>query len=86
MKKSEFEGQTTYQELTAILLGTKNIQEILENKANLSIEERITKLTEENIFAVKFLQIGKTGEWAEALRENCPRTRDDAAVQAFIKR
>ena len=85
LQKSEFEGQTTYQELTEILLGAKNIQEIFENKANLSMEERITRLTEENIFAVKFLQIGKTGEWAEALRENCPRTRDDAQVQAFLK-
>lgn len=85
LKKSEFEGQTTYQELSGLLLKTDNIREILENKSNLSIEERITQLTKENIFAVKFLQIGKTGEWAEALRENCPRTRDDAAVQAFLK-
>ena len=85
LKKSEFEGQTTYQELTDLLLQTDSIKKILENAEHLPIEERITKLTEENIFAVKFLQIGKTGEWAEALRENCPRTRDDAAVQAFLK-
>lgn len=85
LKKSEFEGQTTYQELTDLLLQTDSIKKIIENAEQLPIEERITKLTEENIFAVKFLQIGKTGEWAEALRENCPRTRDDAAVQAFLK-
>ena len=86
LKKSEFEGQTTYQELSDLLLGSKNIEDIVfKNEANLSMAERITKLTEENIFAVKFLQIGKTGEWAEALRENCPRTRDDAQVQAFLK-
>lgn len=85
LKQSEFEGRTTYQELKDILLETPAIKEIVEKQSGKTIEERITALTEENIFAVKFLQIDKSGQWAEALRENCPRTRDDAAVQAFLK-
>ncbi|MCM1003197.1 MAG: hypothetical protein NC408_02520 [Candidatus Gastranaerophilales bacterium] len=85
LKQSEFEGKTTYQELKDILLDTPAIKEIVEKESGKTIEERITALTEENIFAVKFLQIDKGGQWAEALRENCPRTRDDAAVQAFLK-
>lgn len=85
LKKSEFEGKTTYQELENLLFGSDKIKELLENKTYLSVEERITKLTEENIFAVKFLQISEGSELAEKLVENCPRTRDDVAVQSFLK-
>lgn len=84
LKKSEFEGKTTYQELEEILLDSPNIKNIIKDNFSVSVEERITQLTNENIFAVKFLQIGEHGELAEALRESCPRTRNDAAAQAFI--
>lgn len=100
LKKSEFEGRTTYQELENMLLETNAIKDILDGKitpemeqkikalygdAELnSVEKQIAALTEENIFAVKFLQIGEGGRMAEALRENCPRTRNDAEIKAFL--
>lgn len=81
LKPSGFEGKTTYQELDDILMNSKNIKNII-NKG--SMEEQIQNLTNENIFAVKFIQIGHSGGLAEALKENCPATRTLEEAQKYI--
>ena len=74
LNKSGYEGKTTYQELENILMGSNEINRIVWGSG--PIEERIQKLTEENIFAVKFKQIANDGtEFTRALKEDCPPTR-----------
>ena len=51
--------------------------------------EKIINLTNENIFAVKFLQIKNGGNYSdisEALRESCPPTRTLEQAQAHINK
>ena len=71
----EFSRRTTYNELDDILMSEKEIQSIIHDP-DLSIQEKITKLTDENIFAVKFKQIsGDNSAITKGLREDCPPTR-----------
>ena len=80
----EFGGISAYKKLESKLLGNTKIQSIIDNDA-LSINEKITQLTEENIFAVKFKQISGDGsELARALKDNCPPTRSIKEAQEYI--
>lgn len=100
MKPSGFEGKTTYQELEKILLYSKDISTILSGKnpktgeylsefrmdSETVLQEKIKALSEENIFALKFIQIrDNTDDLAKALKENCPPTRTLEQAKEMIK-
>ncbi|MCQ2738817.1 MAG: AarF/UbiB family protein [bacterium] len=73
------ENITAYDELDRILMGSQDVNRIINSTD--SIEEKIKKLIEENIFAVKFKQIKNDGSaLCKALKEDCPasRTFDEA--------
>ena len=89
--------KTTYQELEDIMINSESIQKILNPSTVIgakekSIDDIIKELSNENLFAVKFLQIKKGGIFdkndyrviSEALRENCPPTRTLEEAQAHI--
>lgn len=79
-------NKTTYDELENIMLNSENIKNILSNKS-LDTNETVRKLTEENIFAVKFLQISnRGGEVSSALIENCPPSRTIGEAQKEINK
>ena len=72
-------NKTAYNELEDLMLNSSSINNILRSGS--PVEEQILKLTDENIFAVKFLQISNGGSpIVKALKENCPpsRTMEDA--------
>lgn len=80
--------QTAYQELEDKMISSEPIQKILGEFAT-SLDEKIINLTNENIFAVKFLQIKNGGNYSdisEALRESCPPTRTLEQAQAHINK
>lgn len=91
-------SKSAYQELEDLMLNSENIKKILKPEnyiENRTLESDITKLTDENIFAVKFLQIKNscifTGhnpyrEISEALRESCPPTRTIEQAQEHINK
>ena len=91
LKPSEYGKRSTYKELESLLLNSKEISAIMENP---SIDDGIKKLTDENIFAVKFKQISNDGsEFTKVLREDCPPTRcvkkadgnwDFSKVQSYV--
>lgn len=75
LTKSDFKGKTTYQELDEILMDSSDIRNIINND-KLSLEDKVVKLSDENIFAVKFKQIsGDKSALSKALQEDCPPTR-----------
>ncbi len=64
-----------YAELEKRLMNTPTVKAIMDNHG-MPIEEKISKLTEENLFVVKFKQIsGKNDALTFALKEKCPPTR-----------
>ena len=80
--------KTAYQELEDVMVESEPIQKILK-EFDSSLDEKIISLTNENIFAVKFLQIkngGRYSEISEALRENCPPTRTLEQAQTHINK
>lgn len=80
LKEPDYAGRSAYESLQDVLLGNRAIEDIICD-SGISIEEKIKKLTDENIFAVKFKQISNDrSELTKALRENCPpsRTLDEA--------
>lgn len=92
-------SKSAYQELEDFMLNSEAIQNIVKSdKLYLSdnMDEIIQKLTDENIFAVKFLQIknkgllsgeyNQYGRISEALRENCPPTRTLEEAQEHINK
>ena len=92
-------SKSAYQELEDFMLNSEAIQNIVKSdKLYLSdnMDEIIQKLTDENIFAVKFLQIknkgllsgeyNQYGRISEALRENCPPTRTLEEAQEDINK
>lgn len=84
LKAPDYAGCSAFQELQNTLLGSKEISSIIHNH-RLSPEEQITKLTEENIFAVKFKQISSDGSTlTRALRESCPPTRTIEETQELV--
>ena len=92
-------SKSAYQELEDFMLNSEAIQNIVKSdKLYLSdnMDEIIKNLTDENIFAVKFLQIknkgllsgeyNQYGRISEALRENCPPTRTLEEAQEHINK
>lgn len=92
-------SKSAYQELEDFMLNSKAIQNIVKPEklySNDNMDEIIQKLTDENIFAVKFLQIknkgllsgeyNQYGRISEALRENCPPTRTLEEAQEHINK
>lgn len=78
-------NKTAYSEIENILLNSENIKGIINSEA--SVNEKIIQLTEENLFAVKFLQIQRgAGELSSALIENCPSSRTLNEAQEEINR
>lgn len=91
-------SKSAYQELEDLMLSSESIKKILKPEEYIegrSLETNITNLTDENIFAVKFLQIKNSGflsgynpyhEISEALRESCPPTRTIEQAQQHINK
>ncbi len=80
LKAPDYAGKSTYENLQDVLFSNKAVRDIIYD-SRISVEDKIKKLTDENIFAVKFKQISNDGtELTKALRENCPpsRTLDEA--------
>jgi predicted unusual protein kinase regulating ubiquinone biosynthesis (AarF/ABC1/UbiB family) len=80
---------TTYQELEDVILGSPKIEKLLEHCTTDKIDNVIKELTNENIFAVKFLQIKNASKYdmiSYALRENCPPTRTLEEAQEHINK
>lgn len=75
---------TAYADLEKLLVDSTAIKKIM--KSSNDINDQIKKLTDENIFAVKFMQISdEYGVLSKALRESCPSTRTVDEASAFIK-
>ena len=92
-------SKSAYQELEDTMLNSEAIKKIITPEKLYSsdnMDEIIQNLTDENIFAVKFLQIKNkgllSGEYnqyeriSEALRENCPPTRTLEEAQEHINK
>ncbi len=90
-------SKSAYQELEDFMLNSEAIQNIVKSDKlylNDNMDDIIKNLTDENIFAVKFLQIKNKGllsgdynqyeKITEALRENCPPTRTIEEAQDHI--
>lgn len=90
-------GKTAYQKLEEILLGDSSVRNITHSWS-LSVEEKIQRLTDENIFAIKFEQIrgseaGALGKFfgvddslVRALKENCPPSRTMKEAQKLVSK
>lgn len=73
--EDKYSSESVYSKLESILFGDEKINGIL-NDNNLTTSQKIQKLGDENIFALKFKQIGSnTDDLARALKEECPATR-----------
>lgn len=98
LNPSKFNGKSTYQELNDILLKDRDskiysIMYYCEN-GKISTDEAIKKLTDENIFALKFKQTSAdNSRLTAALKEDCPPTRcfknesgewDFTSIQKYI--
>ena len=78
------EGKTSYQQLEEILFNNSTIKAIMEDRSA-GVSAQIQKLSDENIFAVKFKQINSnTDSLARALKTDCPPTRTLDEAQALI--
>ena len=73
-----------------ILFNDPKIRSIIRSEGefeNITIEDQIRKLTEENIFAVKFKQIESSySPLSQALKDNCPATRTLEEAQQEVTR
>ncbi len=88
LKPSEFSsGKTNYETIKDIMLESPSIKKILKNESGLNIEEQIRRLTNENIFAVKFLQTsGENSELVKTLIEDCPPSRTLNEAQKAVNK
>ena len=76
LKKPDFAGKTAREELPDILLNSPKIKEIILEAETGNIDGAIGRLTNENLFAVKFKQTSSDhSQLAKALHEMCPPTR-----------
>lgn len=83
LQQPEYKGISAYKQLENTILDSPNIKTIIDS--SISVEDKITQLTKENLFAVKFKQISADGsELATALREKCPPTRTLQEAQKYI--
>ncbi|MCQ2754639.1 MAG: hypothetical protein MJ231_06295 [bacterium] len=74
LKPAFEENRTAYNELNDLLMNSREVENIIWSSE--SIEKQIKKLTDENIFAVKFKQISNDGSaLCKALKEDCPPSR-----------
>lgn len=81
-------NKTAYEEIEDIMLKSENIKNIISDYS-LNTSDKIQKLTDENIFAVKFLQISKGNKKygiSSELLENCPPTRTLEEAQQEINK
>ena len=87
--ESPFENsKTAYTQLEDTLLKSESIKRIIDDR-KIKDADKIQQLTEENIFAAKFIQISNASEYSElssALRENCPPTRTVEEAAEFISK
>lgn len=91
-KLQEFDAtKSVYSQLEDILFGEKSIKSILTSYA--SVDDKIKDLTKENIFAVKFKQIQKSGgllgggdELSTALKDACPPSRTMDQAQKLVEK
>lgn len=91
-------SKTAFDELADIMLHSKKIENIILSYKNFirktkniettsKLNETIRKLTDANIFAVKFLQISGRGDSiSSALIENCPPSRSIGEAQPEINK
>lgn len=82
--KSVFDSEkTAYTELKGMLLDSDKLSKIING--NMPVDEKITKLIDENIFAAKFIQNADNFDnLARALKENCPTSRTLDEAKKFI--
>ena len=92
MIDNPYGGKTTYQQLNDLMFESPKVKAILNGRGakpgeNLSINEKIQALSEENIFAVKLKQIQTNDTLATAMQESCPATRtlEEAAAEIQSK-
>lgn len=86
LKGIEFEeldvvAESAYEQLKRILLDSPKISSICSDL--ISDEEKIVRISKENIFAIKFLQVSDT-ELGKILKENCPPTRTITEANQLI--
>ena len=80
--------KTAYSQLEDTLLDSNCIKNIIDNRT-ISNSEKIRLLTDENIFAAKFIQISNNFRYynlSSALREDCPSTRTVQEAGEFISK
>ena len=77
LKDNPYSGKSAFEQINDLIFSDAKIKELvdLSSATGKSIEERITALSDENIFAVKLKQIQNGDELASALQEGCPPTR-----------
>ncbi len=86
LKEAEYGGNSAYQKLEKELLSSSSIKSIIED-SSISIDQKVQRLIEENIFAAKFKQIADDGSLlCKALKENCPETRTLEQAQEYINK
>ncbi len=80
---SDLNTKTAYSQLEDIMVNSDTIRAIRFGDDDLATQ--IQKLSEENIFAVKFMQISDDyGAISKELRESCPTTRTLEEAEKFI--
>ena len=80
-------NKTAYTQLEDTLLNSNSIKKIIDDRIDDS--DKIRLLTDENIFAAKFIQISNNWHYSDlssALRENCPPTRTVEEAAEFISK
>ena len=86
LKEPEYGGTSAYKKLETEILSSPKIKSIIDDKT-ISTDEQIRRLTQENLFAVKFKQISGDGtELARALKDKCPPTRTLEQAQEYINK
>ena len=88
-KLPEYSQVTAFAQLEKALCDSPEIESIL--KRDISTEDMIKALSDENIFALKFIQIGNgdighgNSNLVKTLKEHCPETRSLADAQAYVE-
>lgn len=87
--QNKYSGETAYDNIVNKLLNSETIKNIIDDSKHLDLDldldDQIKKLTEENLFAVKFLQIKDYGKISTKLKENCPSSRTLEEAKSIIQ-
>ena len=84
LKRPDYAHKSALSQLEETLYKDSKISKIVTDES-ISVEEQIKKLTDENIFAVKFKQISSDQSiLTNALREKCPPTRTISEAQKYV--